>query len=86
MILLPLALHLLRLGIRPGNGNVRRLGGFSPRVLSMYIPLLHRGVMYGANRSSGEKSNFLLVIGSFIHTNQEEIARLQVNLNQHVDE
>ena len=60
MILSPLAVHLLRLGIRPGNGNVRRLGGFSPRVLSMYISLLHRGVMYGAKRRSGEKSNWFV--------------------------
>jgi len=50
----------------------------------MYIPLLHRGKLDWGNRISGGKSNFLLVIGSFIHMNQEEEARLQVNLNQHV--
>ena len=86
LALLALTLHLLSLRIRSGYENVRRLGGFHPRVFPMYIPLLHRGILFGGNRILGEKCDFLLVIGSFIHTNQEEEAGLQVNLNQHMDE
>jgi hypothetical protein len=75
---------LLSLGIGSGDENVRRLGGFPPRAFPMYIPLLHMGILDWGNRVSGGKSNFLLVIDLFIHMNQEEEARLQVDLNQHV--